>query len=1603
MAAASASEEVFALISEEEKKSISDALARRLEELWETKAREVTALKIDSEKQKITGDQEKFQLERELVAIRTRLEEETRLKDEVKTRSEELEQRLNQSDTEVQNAKARINALSREIQHSHSEQENASTQSAAMAGSLESRNKRIQELQEQVEKLEEQLTVVTRAKCEAVIRAEEAGSRELHLQYKEKRLEQERSLLTRQVDRLQQQLEQRVEESVSQRREHSTTILRLQTDLNHKLEELRVEREENERTQKGLEEKSQRIEELLSALNASRESEMKLDETYRQELVAQKKLADIYQASCQDEKERCTELEKAVEELRKLLQEASEQYGCLERAKKAAEEESAAALQQSNLLVKELKEELDKVNLLMEASSKKDLGGLEDLSPAASAASQLVSRGLSLTQLYSEYMSVSEKLIGTEEENKRLKRYVDQILQEIEDRVPVFKKQRDDHQKSLETITSLHSQLEETLADLEKQRIESQEARRRAKYLERENSRLGMEVKDLGKQVTILVMQVEAARAGQPSPVIPVETDSPTGAGEVISQRLVAFRNVAELQEQNTHLRTSLRELSQQMEAVEKEAVENRTQDLQEELDAAKAQLSELQAARERQESLMENIVNQRNMYRTLLSQQSPQTKPPSSAQSLQSSDVSQEELKKVKEELENSKKELATLKKEHEEYREEKIKNDKLLQDEYENLRANMEKTRNENVKLISQAEYNDERIKTQQNNAEVLQRQIMALEKNNSTLQGIIGRHESTIETLRNELLTLQKKLSCAEVTLENLREERMLLKESEARLLSERESYERSHASQAMVLANLETIKINLEKSDATEKMRYENQIQELTEQCSRLKAKLESNIEVKEATMKLTDAENRIKSMHQEHAAMTKQLLEVKSELSATKTRLAEAQDKMRSAPSPQGNKARGSSPVASSPFRLAGSSPQIRDLQVQLTEERASVATLQASLDQSKRNIDELMGVTKQQEKQLAESNEACKIAQAQLSKLEKEKSEVEEKLTKTESQLSEAVEEAEAVKTLLQTQLAKMQDELQVAQKKLSDANEALTTAKGEEEKAKKEAQQKAQLAGEVQDKYEREVMLHGADLKALAVLKEKQAEYNAELQQVTMAKLKAEEAVRDTRLGFEERENLLRRENKDLLMRSHELEEQNKALLDQFTQLSDKMAALQTKLSVPGADNPNASFTEDEARSSDQLREVIKYLRRERDVSAGKCEVALAEVQRLTAQKKILESQIEQVTKNLAEEREKSQASLDSAGRYGELLRKVHTMDALADSNRLLREEKEGMQNTITEFKAKYESLEKQIEPLQEKQRLSDNKIESLMLEKRSIENEKDLYKKRTQELVEKLNRAKPEDFIRLQQEVVEQQKTLQSKEAEVSRLKNQLAQLSKNQQMIVNQKNQFQQQLNIVRSELHKTTEEFKKLTMEKNRIQAQSGEEFKRVNMEKARLQQQLVATQERVRSLETSSQHAQATHQQEMSKAQEQRNREQQQERQQVMDLKQREDALKNHLEATRKEAESLSEKVKDAEAKLADALKKADNFEKQALQLRKIATKYKKAAEGGSATAATTAGDGSEEPASGGTMVSADKVKEYEETIASLRQKQEKAQEDATKL
>lgn len=54
---------------------------------------------------------------------------------------------------------------------------------------------------------------------------------------------------------------------------------------------------------------------------------------------------------------------------------------------------------------------------------------IEAVSPAAAATSRLLKSGLTLTQIYSQYASVSEQLLLEKEENRKLNLYITTILE----------------------------------------------------------------------------------------------------------------------------------------------------------------------------------------------------------------------------------------------------------------------------------------------------------------------------------------------------------------------------------------------------------------------------------------------------------------------------------------------------------------------------------------------------------------------------------------------------------------------------------------------------------------------------------------------------------------------------------------------------------------------------------------------------------------------------------------------------------------------------------------------------------------------------------------------------------------------------------------------------------------------------------------------------------------------------------------------------------------------------------------------------------------------------------------------------------------------
>ena len=92
-----------------------------------------------------------------------------------------------------------------------------------------------------------------------------------------------------------------------------------------------------------------------------------------------------------------------------------------------------------------LEKELSHANDLLAAMKQRGLheSDVLSLSPAAAKASSLLKSGLSLTQIYSQYVEVCEELGREKEETDRLNNYLEQINQELEEKTPALQKVRE--------------------------------------------------------------------------------------------------------------------------------------------------------------------------------------------------------------------------------------------------------------------------------------------------------------------------------------------------------------------------------------------------------------------------------------------------------------------------------------------------------------------------------------------------------------------------------------------------------------------------------------------------------------------------------------------------------------------------------------------------------------------------------------------------------------------------------------------------------------------------------------------------------------------------------------------------------------------------------------------------------------------------------------------------------------------------------------------------------------------------------------------------------------------------------------------------------
>uniref|UniRef100_A0A452V900 Nucleoprotein TPR n=1 Tax=Ursus maritimus TaxID=29073 RepID=A0A452V900_URSMA len=1266
-------------------------------------------------------------------------------------------------------------------------------------------------LTEDFKRQNEKLKESNATKGDLQLKLDELQASDVSVKYREKRLEQEKELLHNQNTWLNTELKTKTDELLALGREKGNEILELKCNLENKKEEVSRMEEQMNGLKTSNENLQKHVEELLTKLKEAKEQQASMEEKFHNELNAHIKLSNLYKSAADDSEAKSNELTRAVDELHKLLKEAGEANKAIQDHLLEVEESKDQMKKEMLEKIGKLEKELENANDLLSATKRKGAILSEEelaaMSPTAAAVAKIVKPGMKLTELYNAYVETQDQLLLEKLENKRINKYLDEIVKEVEAKAPILKRQREEYERAQKAVASLSVKLEQAMKEIQRLQEDTDKANKHSSVLERDNQRMEVQIKDLSQQIRVLLMELEEARGNHVIRDEEVSSADISSSSEVISQHLVSYRNIEELQQQNQRLLVALRELGETREREEQETTSSKIAELQLKLENALTELEQLRESRQHQMQLVDSIVRQRDMYRILLSQTtgvaiplqddiSLASTPKRSSTSQTASTPAPVPVIESAEAIE-AKAALKQLQEIFENYKKEKADNEKIQNEQLEKLQDQITDLRSQNTKISTQLDFASKRYEMLQDNVEGYRREITSLHERNQKLTATTQKQEQIINTMTQDLRGANEKLAVAEVRAENLKKEKEMLKLSEVRLSQQRESLLAEQRGQNLLLTNLQTIQGILERSETETKQRLSSQIEKLEHEISHLKKKLENEVEqrhtlTRNLDVQLLDTKRQLDTETNLHLNTKELLKNAQKEIATLKQHLSNMEVQLASQSSQRTGQPTNKEDVDDLLSQLRQAEEQVNDLKERLKtstsnveQYRAMVTSLEESLNKEKQVTEE---VRKNIEVRLKESAEFQTQLEKKLMEVEKEKQELQDDKRK-------AIESMEQQVISLST----ISKTLNSVQNEVQEALQRASTALSNEQQARRDCQEQAKIAVEAQNKYERELMLHAADVEALQAAKEQVSKMASVRQHLEETTQKAESQLLECKASWEERERMLKDEVSKCMSRCEDLEKQNRLLHDQIEKLSDKVVA-SVKEGVQGP--LNVSLNE-EGKSQEQILEILRFIRREKEIAETRFEVAQVESLRYRQRVELLERELQELQDSLNAEREKVQVTAKTMAQHEELMKKTETMNVVMETNKMLREEKERLEQDLQQMQAKVRKLELDILPLQEANAELSEKSGMLQAEKKLLEEDVKRWKARNQHLVSQQKDPDTEEYRKLLSEKEVHTKRIQQLTEEIGRLKAEIARsnasLTNNQNLIQSLK----EDLNKVRTE--------------------------------------------------------------------------------------------------------------------------------------------------------------------------------------------------------
>lgn len=1116
----------------------------------------------------------------------------------------------------------------------------------------------------------------------------------------------------------------------------------------------------NESFRQRTRELSTSLETHLSTVHSLQDDLITKEESFRNEMTTQSRLIELHERSAKDAKQRIRQLEQELDK---------RHSGDLLETKKWAQsyqdsQETVARLERRIVELEadleSARVEIDLANERSEVNEASTSNGIGLLSPSAHIISKVQASGMSLTQLYSEFTSAKQDLAHERRKNMKIQASFDELIQELEDRAPQLQAQREEYsmlQVELATMSEANQQIaaEKTSAE-----TQSRELQNVVHDQSREIKEYQQQVTDLSRQVQRLLFEIEE-QGFRANPLSEAEVTAlnrlletgPAGNSAVnnlISERLVLFKSIQELQHQNEQQLKITRQLGAKMEH-EEESNRLKLQDIESSsLNAANAEIDKLAAELRSLQTKADSFLRERDMFRRMLTQ--------NTVQRGEDRPIDFE----VPQELEESKKALRELQSDYDNFRAENAIDRQTLSKQ---LNASNKERSDMSVQLArtsSQLAMAEEKLKMMSGSIEIMRSEVEESRKSANHIQELSAAQDRRTQQIADELIDTKAGLDQLRVENVHLTAEKQLWKSVEQRLAEELDLSRTERTSLSNLVANLQALHTERESSFADANRRSTEQIQALEAEIDDTKARLASE---REDVRRLTtqrdqstrETQDRIETLlrqcsdvRETLAGTTAEKENLRAQVQELTSALKEAQERLQVFNNPASN--------------------SDQQMQVEISDLRIALKHAESDSIEARAHAQRMQEVSAASEEALATMNqthdEFVISMQQQIDLKDNEIESLRQRIAMLSSELEEATErlrsgqaEEDGARQLEQQEL----ERLRAQNSRLSDIEEKYNIAK---DCYQDDLKCQAEIAQEAHQNYENELLKHAEAAQSLRMLRDDYNTLRTEVLTLRKDSETSESRLETAASAWASQKSLYEQEISELRARLSDLQRQNNLLHTQFESFTAQM----------GQRSTHEASSEPISDDTQNVHEIIQYLRREKEIVEISYERLQQEnkrtMQLLTQRTEALDKM--QIT--LTSERQKAAQNDTNDEERGDLLTKLNELNLIRESNTTLRVENERNLKTIRRLESELENLNAKLDPLEALVSSSVAEQQAKDKEIQLLNEDNTRWKERNQAILQKYDRIDPAELAQLRektansdQEIVRLQQELKAQEDEV------------------------------------------------------------------------------------------------------------------------------------------------------------------------------------------------------------------------------------------